>query len=113
MRSEETWDLLKNKLLVVFDGDEGRIPVEDLNGLVTAHIQRCIVKRSAPMIIEDLREFLRTGFTSLDQTLRNVPDHRLVPHLVDMWLFVFGKLLPYMQAVFSPLTSNSKVTALS
>ncbi len=108
MRSEDAWDLLKAKLLVVFDGDELRIPVEDLNGLVTAHIQRCIVKRSAPAIVEDLREFLQTGFTSLDQTLRNVPDHRLVPHLVDMWLFVFGKLLPYMQAVFLPLDLEFK-----
>ena len=108
MRSEDAWDLLKTKLLVVFDGDELRLPVEDLNVLVTAHIQRCIVKRSAPTIIEDLREFLRIGFTTLDQTLRNVPDHRLVPHLVDLWLFVFGKLLPYMQAVFLPLDLEFK-----
>lgn len=108
MRSEDAWDLLKAKLLVVFDGDELHIPVEDLNGLVIAHIQRCIVKQSAPTILEDLREFLQTGFTSLDQTLRNVPDHRLVPHLVDMWLLVFGKLLPYMQAVFLPLDLEFK-----
>lgn len=108
MRSEDAWDFLKAKLLVVFDGDELHIPVEDLNGLVIAHIQRCIVKQSAPTILEDLREFLRTGFTSLDQTLRNVPDHRLVPHLVDMWLLVFGKLLPYMQAVFLPLDLEFK-----
>lgn len=108
MRSEDAWDLLKAKLLVVFDGDELHIPVEDLNGLVIAHIQRCIVKQSAPTILEDLREFLQTGFTSLDQTLRNVPDHRLVPHLVDIWLLVFGKLLPYMQAVFLPLDLEFK-----
>ena len=108
MRSEDAWDLLKAKLLVVFDGDELHIPVEDLNGLVIAHIQRCIVKQSAPTILEDLREFLQTGFTSLDQTLGNVPDHRLVPHLVDMWLLVFGKLLPYMQAVFLPLDLEFK-----
>ena len=108
MRSEDAWDLLKAKLLVVFDGDELHIPVEDLNSLVIAHIQRCIVKQSASTILEDLREFLQTGFTSLDQTLRNVPDHRLVPHLVDMWLLVFGKLLPYMQAVFLPLDLEFK-----
>ena len=108
MRSEDAWDFLKAKLLVVFDGDELHIPVEDLNGLVIAHIQRCIVKQSAPTILEDLREFLQTGFTSLDQNLGNVPDHRLVPHLVDMWLLVFGKLLPYMQAVFLPLDLEFK-----
>ena len=108
VHSEESWDQLKDKLLVIFDGDELHIPVEDINGLVTAHIQRCIIKRSAPIIVEDLRDLLQTGFTNLNQTLRNVPDHRLVPHLVDMWLFVFGKLLPYMQAVFLPLDLEFK-----
>ena len=108
MRPEDAWDFLRARLLVVFEGDELRIPVEDLNSLVLVHIQRCIIKRSAPIIIEDLRDLLQTGFTFLDQTLRNVPDHRLVPHLVDMWLFVFGKLLPYMQAVFLPLDLEFK-----
>ena len=108
MRSEDPWELLRDRLRVVFDGDELHIPVEDLNGLVTAHIQRCIIKRSAPIIVEDLRNLFQAGFKSLDQTLRNVPDHRLVPHLVDMWLFVFGKLLPYMQAVFLPLDLEFK-----
>lgn len=108
MRPEDAWDFLRTKLLVVFEGDELHIPVEDLNGLVTTHIKRCINKRSAPIIIEDLRELLQTGFAILDQTLRNVPDHRLVPHLVDMWLFMFGKLLPYMQAVFLPLDLEFK-----
>lgn len=108
MRSEDAWDTIKDSLLVVFDGDELHIPVEDLNGFVTAHIQRCIVQRSAPIIIEELRELLQKGFTSLKKTLRNVPDHRLVPHLVEMWLFVFGKLLPYIQAVFLPLDLEFK-----
>lgn len=55
------------------------------------------------MIIEDLRDLLATGFASLDQTLRSVPDERLIPHLVEMWLFTFTSVLPYMQAVFLPL----------
>ena len=108
MRSEDAWNFLSDNLRVVFVGDELRIPVEDLNGLVTAHIQRCISIRSAPTIIEDLREFLQAGFKTLDQTLRSVPDHRLVPRLVDMWLFVFGKVLPYLQAVFFPLDLEFK-----
>ena len=108
MRSEDAWDVLKANLRVVFDGDELRIPVEDLNGLVIAHIQKCINTRSAPTVIEDLRDLLQTGFTSLNQSLYNIPDHRLVPHLVDMWLFVFAKLLPYMQAVFLPLDLEFK-----
>lgn len=54
-------------------------------------------------MIEDLRDLLTTGFSSLDQTLRRIPDERLIPHLVEMWLFTFTSILPYMQAVFLPL----------
>lgn len=108
MKPEDIWDYLRAKLLMIFEGEELRIPVEDLNRLVTIHIQRCIVKRIPTIITEDLRDLLQTGFTSLDQTLRGVPDHRLVPHLVEMWHFVFGTVLPYMQAVFLPLDLEFK-----
>lgn len=103
MRPEDVWDFLKAKLLVIFEGEELRIPVEDLNRLVTIHIQRCIVKRVPNMITEGLRDLLYTGFTSLSQNLHGLPDRGLVPHLVNVWLFVFGTVLPYMQAVFLPL----------
>jgi len=108
MRPEDVWDFLKAKLLVIFEGEELRIPVEDLNRLVTIHIQRCIVKRTPTIITEDLRDLFYTGFTSLNQTLHGLPDRGLVPHLVNMWLFVFGTVLPYMQAVFLPLDLEFK-----
>lgn len=108
MRPEDVWDFLKAKLLIVFEGEELRIPVEDLNGLVTIAIQRCVTKRTPTIITQDLRGLLKTGFVSMDHTLRGVPDHRLVPHLVEMWLFVFGTVLPYMQAVFLPLDLEFK-----
>lgn len=109
MRPEDAWDFLRAKLLVIFEKDEELlIPVEDLNRLVTIHIKRSIVKRLPTLLLEDLRGLLQTGFVSLDYTLRAVPDHRLVPHLVDMWLFVFGTILPYMQAVFLPLDLEFK-----
>jgi hypothetical protein len=65
------------------------------------------------LIIDDLRDLLTTGFSALDQTLRRTPDERLIPHLVEMWLFTFTSILPYMQAVFLPLdkefTGNGSV----
>ena len=76
--------------------------------LVRAHLQRCIQKRTPNIITEDLRDLLRTGFSFLDQTLRAVPDERLVRSLVDMWLVVFGTILPYVQAVFLPLDLEFK-----
>ncbi|KAF2016997.1 HbrB-like protein [Aaosphaeria arxii CBS 175.79] len=100
---DDAWPLLKARLLQIFEGEDPRPPVEDFNALVAVHVKRCIQKRSPILLIEDLGELLTTGFSSLDQTLRHVPDDRLIPHLVEMWLVVFTTILPFLQAVFLPL----------
>lgn len=106
--SDDAWPLLQARLLGIFSGDDIRTPIEDLNRLMSVHLQRCVQRKAPSMIIEDLRELLQTGFTSLDQTLRRIPDDRLVPYLVDMWHSVFGTILPFMQAVFLPLDLEFK-----
>ena len=108
MSPEDAWDFLKAKLLIIFEGEQLRMPVEDLNRLVSIHIQRCILKHMPTVITADVRDLCRTGFLSLDQTLRGIADSRLVPHLVSMWMSVYGKILPYMQAVFLPLDLEFK-----
>ncbi|KAF2829721.1 HbrB-like protein [Ophiobolus disseminans] len=100
---DDAWPLLKARVLLIFEGEDPRPPVEDFNALVTVHIKRCVHKRSPILLIEDLNELLQTGFGSLDQTLHHVPDDRLIPHLVEMWLVVFTTILPFLQAVFLPL----------
>lgn len=100
---DDAWPLLKATVLLIFAGEDPRPPVEDFNALVIVHIKRCIQKRSPIILMEDLNELLMTGFGSLDQTLRHVPDDRLVPHLVEMWIVVFTTILPFIQAVFLPL----------
>lgn len=105
---EDAWDFLKAKLLIIFEGEELRMPVEDLNRLVSVHLQSCIQKQAPTIITEDLRDLLHTGFSSQNHALRNIPDDRLVLHLVEMWHVVFGIVLPYMQAVFLPLDLEFK-----
>lgn len=100
---DDAWPLLKARLLNIFEGEDLRTPIEDFNLLVSVHVRRCIQKRAPVLVIEDLRELLVTGFSSLAQTLRGVPDERLVPKLVEMWVTVFGTILPFIQAVFLPL----------
>ncbi|KAF2263155.1 HbrB-like protein [Lojkania enalia] len=108
LSADDAWPLLKARLLQIFEGEDPRPPVEDFNALVTVHVKRCIQKRSPILLIEDLNELLATGFSSLDQTLRHVPDDRLIPHLVEMWLVVFTTILPFLQAVFLPLDLEFK-----
>lgn len=105
---DDAWPLLKARLLNIFEGEDLRTPIEDFNLLVSVHVRRCIQKRAPILIIEDLRELLYTGFTSLGQTLRSVPDGRLVPKIVEMWITVFGTILPFIQAVFLPLDLEFK-----
>lgn len=108
MSADDAWDLLRAKILVAFEGEDVRIAVEDLNKLVTIHVQRCVQKRDPSIIIGDLEDLLRTGFLSLNHTIRQVTDDRLVPHLVSTWMQVFGIILPFMQAVFLPLDQEFK-----
>ncbi|KAL3437063.1 HbrB-like-domain-containing protein [Aspergillus tetrazonus] len=108
MSPEDAWDFLKAKLLVIFDGEDVRIAIEDLNKLVIIHIQRCVQRRTPTAIVDDLRGLLEAGFATLNHTLNGVPDDKLVPHLVQIWMLVFGTILPFIQAVFLPLDLEFK-----
>ncbi|KAK4507501.1 hypothetical protein PRZ48_001236 [Zasmidium cellare] len=105
---DDAWPLLKARLLNLFSGENLRTPIEDFNALVSVHVRRCIQRRSPIVLVEDVRELLQTGFSSLAQTLRGVPDERLVTNLVEMWIGVYGAILPFLQAVFLPLELEFK-----
>lgn len=105
---DDAWPLLKARLLNVFSGEELKTPIEDFNTLVGVHIKRCVQRKSPVILVEDLRELLHTGFSSLAQTLRGVPDDRLVTRLVEMWIGVYGSILPFLQAVFLPMDLEFK-----
>ncbi|KAH6618601.1 HbrB-like-domain-containing protein [Boeremia exigua] len=109
---DDAWPLLKARVLQIFEGEDPRPPVEDFNALVSVHVKRCIQKRSPILLIEDLNELLATGFSSLDQTLRHIPDERLIPPLVEIWLVVFTSILPFLQAVFLPLDLEFRGTGI-
>ncbi|KAJ5095022.1 hypothetical protein N7532_007313 [Penicillium argentinense] len=109
MSPEDAWEFLKAKLLVIFDGEDVRIAIEDLNKLVLVHLQHCVHKRAPTTIITDLQAMLETGFNTLNySSLFGVPDEKLVPHLVQIWMLVFGTILPFIQAVFLPLDLEFK-----
>ena len=109
MSADDAWPLLKARLLNIFEGEDLRTPVEDFNRLVGVHLQRCIITRRSPIsVLEDVRELLFTGFTSLDQTLRPMHDEQLVASLVETWSFVFSTVLPFMQAALLPLDLEFK-----
>ncbi|KAJ8608691.1 hypothetical protein MRB53_039493 [Persea americana] len=100
---DDVWPLLKSRLLYIFSGDSVWRPVEELNILVSSHIERCVRRKLPLVLIEDLAELLHTGFSSLAHILRATPEERLVIRLVEMWENVHRHIVPFMQAVFLPL----------
>ena len=103
MSLDDAWPYLRAKLLAIFEGEDLKLPLEDFNRVVTMHLQYCIQRRSPNMVLDDLRDLLRTGFLSLDSKMRRGPEDRLVPALVDVWMHVYTGVTPYIQAVFLPL----------
>ncbi|QIW97877.1 hypothetical protein AMS68_003395 [Peltaster fructicola] len=105
---DDVWPLLKARLLNLFSGEPLVRPVEELNILVSSHVERCVRRKLPLVLIEDLRELLITGFSSLAQLIRGAPDDRLVTKLVDIWTNVYGAIVPFLQAVFLPLDLEFK-----
>ncbi|KAK2865233.1 hypothetical protein FQN49_003782 [Arthroderma sp. PD_2] len=108
MTPDDAWDFLKAKLLVLFEGEDVRIALEDLNKLVKVHIQCCVQKHMPSEVVEDLRDLLQTGFASLNYSIYKVPEENIIPHLVNVWVFAFGTILPFIQATFLPLDLEFK-----
>lgn len=103
MSLDDAWPYLRAKLLVIFEAEELKLPIEDFNRIVVLHLQYCIQRRSPNMVLEDLRSLLQTGFLSLDRNLLKGAEDRMIPALVDAWITVFTHITPYLQAVFLPL----------
>lgn len=103
MSLDDAWPYLRAKLLVIFEAEELKLPIEDFNRIVILHLQYCIQRRSPNMVLEDLRGLLQTGFLSLDRNLLRGAEDRLIPALVDAWMTVFTHITPCLQAVFLPL----------
>ena len=105
---DDAWHYVKANALKIFEGSAPRPPIEDFNDLVSTELKRCFRLRQPLTIIEELNELLQVGFTSLEYTLRGIPDTQLIPHLVQLWDLVFSTVLPFMQAVFLPLDLEFK-----
>lgn len=109
--------------------------VEDLNVLVTNHVQRRFAlsqstrQRAAAnpsinvaslvtgLITADLTDLVRTGLTTLAHKLappapaQPLDDGRLLARLNEVWLFFFTGILPHLEAVFWVLRADDRLRA--
>lgn len=101
---EGSWSLLLARLTPLFAGESLRIPVEDLNSLVTLHLQAFIQKGGTSReVLAEFMDLLKRGMHSYEVSLRHCDDGSFVQRLVELWMTFFSSVLPYMEAVFHPL----------
>ncbi|GAA5843028.1 hypothetical protein JCM9279_001834 [Rhodotorula babjevae] len=132
---DDAWQQVCVRVLPLFNGEGIRGFVEDLNALVTSHVQRRFAQsqsarqRSANnpsvnvaslvtgLIIADLTDLIRTGLTTLAHKLappapaQPLDNGRLLARLNEVWLFFFTGILPHLEAVFWVLRSDERLRA--
>lgn len=104
--ADESWALLRSRVLPLFQGEGLRVPVEDLNDLVTMHLNFKIQQQNiqAHDIIQEFKDLTKLGMQKLNNSLQKASnDSKLILRLVELWQFFFSQVLPYWEAVFLPL----------
>ncbi|KAF8476886.1 HbrB-like-domain-containing protein [Kalaharituber pfeilii] len=107
-QSVDDWGFVRRNVGALFEGEQLRTPVEDMNKYIVNHIRRCYERKKPEALINDVNDILDGGMLSLDPTLLHYPDDKLVPRLVEIWHQVFVEILPYFEAVFLPLQQEFK-----
>lgn len=102
-------------VLPCFNGNALRNPIESLNALVTSHITATFARYSSPArvlatLTADLRDILGSGMLTLEAKLHAVDDDdRLVSRLVEVWVFFWTTVVPYVEGIFLPLTLDPRI----
>ncbi|KAM0790692.1 hypothetical protein ACM66B_004550 [Microbotryomycetes sp. NB124-2] len=133
--TDDVWQTVCVRVLPLFNGEGIRGYVEDLNELVTTHVQRTFQRCQATggraalnpstnlaalvtgLLTADLSELLRIGTTTLSEKLApttplNGPsDEEFLSRLNVAWLFFWGNILPHLEGVFWVLRTDERLRA--
>jgi hypothetical protein len=106
--NEDLWQSIQQKTLTLFHGEGLRTPIEELNKMVVKHLHACVLDNSVEMMILAIHNLLDTGMKSLDVN-STLSDEKLLDRLVEVWIFFYSAILPYIQGIFLPLEITSQV----
>lgn len=101
-------------VLPCFNGDPLRNPIEALNGLVTSHITATFARYSSPArvlgtLTADLKDILGSGMLTLEAKLHSVDSDKLVGRVVEVWVFFWTAIVPYVEGIFLPLILDPRI----
>ncbi|CEH14973.1 gpmB [Ceraceosorus bombacis] len=116
----DIWQNVCIRVLPLFNGEGLKAPIEDLNQNVMLHIMRTLDKspaRALDSLSSDLCNLMSTACFTLNAKLQASgvleDDQRILKRLVELWIFFFGSVLPYLEGVFLPLQTDPVLLSLT
>lgn len=115
----ELWQTLCFQVVTLFNSEDPRIIIEEVNENVSEHVRRCLERspaRASDALIKDLYALCTTGISVLNAKLDQIPgseDVRLLEALVDIWKRFHWRILPYLEAFFIPLQTDATLVSLT
>ncbi|KAG9099851.1 hypothetical protein FRC06_004768 [Ceratobasidium sp. 370] len=103
-------------VLPLFNSENLKVPIEDLNDLVKRHVQAVISRapsRALAALEQDVRELVNTGMMTLNGKLAGLEEETLLTRVVQVWGQFWEQVLPYLEGVFLPLQTEKILQNLS
>lgn len=100
-------------VLPLFNSENLKVPIEDLNNLVRQHIQVVISRapsRALAALEQDVKELVNTGMLTLNGKLAGLEEETLLTRVVQIWGFFWDQVLPYLEGVSFAYHSKVKHT---
>ncbi|KAG8746979.1 hypothetical protein FRC10_002778 [Ceratobasidium sp. 414] len=104
------------QVLPLFNSENLKVPIEDLNDLVKRHVQTVISRapsRALAALEQDVRELVNTGMMTLNGKLAGLEEETLLTRVVQVWGQFWEQVLPYLEGVFLPLQTEKILQNLS
>jgi len=103
-------------VLPLFNGEQLRMPIEDLNSYVKAHISTVVARspsRAISTLEQEIKALLSIGMVTLNVRLTESSDQRLLPRLTETWELFWHGILPYVEGIFLPLQTEKPMQQLA
>lgn len=103
-------------VLPLFNSENLKVPIEDLNSLVKQHIQAVISRapsRALAALEQDVKDLVNMGMITLNAKLQGLEEETLLTRVVQIWGFFWDQVLPYLEGVFLPLQTEKILQNLS
>lgn len=89
-------------VLPLFNSENLKVPIEDLNNLVKQHIQAVISRapsRALAALEQDVKDLVNMGMITLNAKLQGLEEETLLTRVVQIWGFFWDQVLPYLEGV--------------